>query len=278
MIKMTLFAVVLVLALATSVSTRSLAEVNTAHLSALDKQRIHNLSYAFKVCGYYCGPGWCSDQYIDEGACVATGTWGIPPESSEQCVDNCCRSHDYCCGSGNNLPTCNTAIVGCLDNYDCSGLCADAVWAAMKIVSEWCCGSGCPTYDGGKHFSPAGLSFCNKDINLNLTFGLSNVTASNLISKGTVKCDPAVPYSLNQTSNRIGFGPSNLPMSMRESSFAGLLSPISVAKIADHPDQVVQRVLLHDLMEGSKVWYMPNTRVLFVKIMRTKSYFNMDQC
>lgn len=99
---------------------------------------------AFKVCGYYCGPDWCADTVITEQSCVATGVWGSPSDGG--CADSCCRVHDYCCGEGSDRPACNSALVGCLQSSRCYlSLCGAAVWAAMKMVTNWCCGSTCPT-------------------------------------------------------------------------------------------------------------------------------------
>eukprot|EP00388_Colpodella_angusta_P006213 GDKJ01018570.1.p1 GENE.GDKJ01018570.1~~GDKJ01018570.1.p1 ORF type:complete len:151 (-),score=12.66 GDKJ01018570.1:76-528(-) len=46
------------------------------------------------------------------------------------------------------------------------GVCGAAVWAAMKVVSGWCCGSECPTFTdptvpvtlAGKHFTDGEVS------------------------------------------------------------------------------------------------------------------------
>lgn len=68
--------------------------------------------YSFKVCGNYCGPGWCSGEYIDEKSCFET----MSPQG--QCADQCCRVHDACCGQYDRS-ACNDAIANCL--YDCGG-------------------------------------------------------------------------------------------------------------------------------------------------------------
>lgn len=99
-----------------------------------------------KVCGYYCGPNWCANQVIAEDKCVATGKWGIPAESG-QVVDDCCRDHDSCCGKGVDRASCNVKIVSCIQAKKAYwSFCGAAVWAAMKAVSGWCCGSACPTF------------------------------------------------------------------------------------------------------------------------------------
>jgi len=100
---------------------------------------IERVNSGLKICGNYCGPNYCAGRSIDEGVCVATKVWGSPSDGS--CVDSCCKVHDYCCGSGNRA-ACNNQIVSCVSS--CSGICAFAVRNAMKIVSNWCCGSVCP--------------------------------------------------------------------------------------------------------------------------------------
>jgi hypothetical protein len=117
-----------------------------------------------KVCGNYCGPcrwnsqnttpkkyiitlrcrsplpAWCSRTEIDETLCVQRRIWGGPSDGS--CVDECCKLHDQCCGGGNRA-TCNRAIVNCLTPCG-HAVCADAVWAAMKFLQNYCCGAPCP--------------------------------------------------------------------------------------------------------------------------------------
>lgn len=99
----------------------------------------------FRVCGYYCGPNWCADTVISETDCVQQGIWGTPSESGS-CADACCRTHDHCCGLGVDRNACNDAIVSCIVGASCyESVCGALVWAAMKAVDDWCCGSPCPT-------------------------------------------------------------------------------------------------------------------------------------
>ena len=126
---------------------------------------------AFRVCGNYCGPGWCnggwhSEWDADPNHC---GPEYGPPELSAageaSCEDSCCREHDICCAPGGDGPaglnatrSCNRRIVECLDG--CSGIgggChrgfipvpTDVVWAAMDLVEGWCCGNPCDGAEAG---------------------------------------------------------------------------------------------------------------------------------
>ena len=95
---------------------------------------------ALRVCGNFCGPGWCGATPIDETDCVSENYWQNAVDGS--CIDQCCKVHDHCCGDG-PVPACNRAIANCASS--CSGPCADAVWAAMKFIDTFCCGSACPS-------------------------------------------------------------------------------------------------------------------------------------
>ena len=80
-------------------------------------------SEKFKVCGNYCGPGWCNGMWLKENKCNYT----IPVEShfltGQSCPDTCCRINDTCCGTMLDTSECNKEIVKCLKkcgNYDMS--------------------------------------------------------------------------------------------------------------------------------------------------------------
>ena len=107
--------------------------------------------YAFRVCGNYCGPGWCDAKWEAEVDCDDTAA------TDGSCEDSCCKIHDTCCG--HTTPTtgkasCNTAIVACLDKCGSSKpWCKDKlgipisnklIAEAMDIVEDWCCGAPCP--------------------------------------------------------------------------------------------------------------------------------------
>lgn len=101
----------------------------------------------FRVCGNFCGPDWCANEVISEANCVKQKIWQTVPAAPGQAVDSCCRIHDDCCGQGINRPTCNNALVACIQaNKAYWSFCGAAVWAAMKVVGSWCCGTACPTY------------------------------------------------------------------------------------------------------------------------------------
>jgi hypothetical protein len=103
-------------------------------------------SERFKVCGAYCGPGWCNNQWIHETECNDTYI-------TDSCTDLCCRDHDICCGHYMNVTMCNYEIVNCLDNcdmfsssckYDNIPVLPSVIADTMSIIINWCCGEPCP--------------------------------------------------------------------------------------------------------------------------------------
>jgi len=119
--------------------------------------------FDFRVCGQFCGPGWCNGNWHSEWDSDKThcgpnyGDVEISPfTGAPACADLCCRDHDKCCAPGGTNKTatkgCNAEIVACLAKCkDADVSCTDsllpvpasAVWAAMDIVEGWCCGSPC---------------------------------------------------------------------------------------------------------------------------------------
>ena len=117
----------------------------------------------FRVCGNFCGPGWCNDGWYSEWDSDANhcgpnyGDAEISSITGEpSCADLCCRSHDECCApGGTDLPAtsgCNTELVNCLGNCNpLSATCtnegvpvpAGGIWVAMDLVEDWCCGHRC---------------------------------------------------------------------------------------------------------------------------------------
>ena len=106
--------------------------------------------YAFRVCGNYCGPGWCNGEWLDEGLCDES----VSPEVNNlSCADSCCRSHDSCCGKNKSLQKdCNVQIVNCLSNCNKFSLTctnngipipAGIIEYSMSIIENWCCGTEC---------------------------------------------------------------------------------------------------------------------------------------
>lgn len=110
--------------------------------------------YRFKVCGAYCGPGWCNNEWLDENKCDTS----VEPEyhnlTGYACADICCRHHDKCCGQDRHLQhDCNTEIVNCLSKCDPLSLTCtihelpilpSEIELGMSIVEDWCCGEPCP--------------------------------------------------------------------------------------------------------------------------------------
>ena len=107
--------------------------------------------YAFRVCGNYCGPGWCNAIWEEEAKCNDTA------DTDGSCPDACCKTHDTCCGHttpGTGKEKCNRAIVACLDACgNAEPWCRDKLGVpfaakliadSMGIVEDWCCGAPCP--------------------------------------------------------------------------------------------------------------------------------------
>ena len=80
----------------------------------------NNLSLTYpnmqiRVCGAYCGPGWCNNQWLFQKDCDTS----VEPDhniiTGDSCADSCCQLHDRCCGQDINLQkNCNREIVTCL--------------------------------------------------------------------------------------------------------------------------------------------------------------------
>ena len=130
--------------------------LNIENNSLTDIKKYSLSSERFRVCGSYCGPGWCNNQWLDEDKCDDS----ILPEfhklTGYSCEDSCCRIHDKCCGQNKSLQiTCNKEIVKCLSKCNPLSLTCTfydipvvpiSVETAMDIVDNWCCGSPCPSF------------------------------------------------------------------------------------------------------------------------------------
>ena len=109
-------------------------------------------SETFRVCGHYCGPGWCNNKWIPESQCDYSVTPEYHNKSGMSCTDNCCKHHDECCGQQNNTQSCNLEIVNCLKKcsfiddsctYNLVPVPNFLIKDAMYIVEDWCCGHPC---------------------------------------------------------------------------------------------------------------------------------------
>lgn len=104
----------------------------------------------FKLCGNYCGKGWCSGLQVTEEEC--------PFEAAPVgCTDRCCREHDYCCSglgpTGLNISGCNRAINRCIDACDAGDgeqclvgtfpVPPQMVTFAFHLLDDYCCGGPC---------------------------------------------------------------------------------------------------------------------------------------
>lgn len=114
---------------------------------------------ALEVCGNYCGPTWCSGQKLSEcnvisgDACDRSASDCDEASSTDgSCADDCCRTHDACCGSSDRRG-CNHAIIACLK--ECTQqpgphcyrgdlpVPVDAILVGMELDPYGCCGTSC---------------------------------------------------------------------------------------------------------------------------------------
>ena len=104
----------------------------------------------FRVCGQFCGPGWCGGQKAPEGP-----SCNFSVDSGQSCGDQCCKLHDQCCGGGGPAPmlhSCNCELIACVNACSSSDLCdadgiglpSKAILIGMQPVEDWCCGAPCP--------------------------------------------------------------------------------------------------------------------------------------
>ena len=121
---------------------------------------------AFKVCGHFCGPGWCNNDWRSEdhdasnfcGPDYGDVEHAIWPFSNPSCSDECCRDHDRCCAPDDDSTSgCNAEITACMAKctleYDM--ICTNndlpvppaAIMTAMGLASWMCCGHPCATVE-----------------------------------------------------------------------------------------------------------------------------------
>ena len=108
---------------------------------------------SLKICGNYCGPGWCDGMAIDEKDCLAK----LEPDPEYLLADSCCKAHDICCGHGNRS-VCNDELIKCIFKTTllaapwepiCDGNLIGDFFYAMDWISltvddrAMCCGTFC---------------------------------------------------------------------------------------------------------------------------------------
>mmetsp|Transcript_20607 Transcript_20607/g.66815 ORF Transcript_20607/g.66815 Transcript_20607/m.66815 type:complete len:187 (+) Transcript_20607:3-563(+) len=105
-----------------------------------------------RVCGNYCGAGWCGGECVDETVCDTEN--GVPAQG---CTDRCCQLHDSCCGCYQfeedcDLTHCNSDMVECLaacpSEPDCAGgdgllYSANLLETVFFLLDNACCGVEC---------------------------------------------------------------------------------------------------------------------------------------
>ena len=110
-----------------------------------------------RVCGHFCGAGWCANASINEMNCDINS---VLPEAFS-CQDNCCFQHDLCCQRGSRqlisretYLNCNKEMIDCLDLCNSSSVCtgphgsdfkANEISSVMKLAASLnlCCGTEC---------------------------------------------------------------------------------------------------------------------------------------
>merc|ERR1711907_218291 len=153
----------LVCALAYPVSTNHALIAAAAIIApnmTMNMNMTHPSENSYKVCGNYCGSGWCDGGYNDECSKTEGGRKCVQKSCHEQgptdgsCADACCKAHDTCCGTADRTE-CNRHIVSCLaacptgsGNIGCGWhagikISPRAIQEAMHIVENWCCGEQC---------------------------------------------------------------------------------------------------------------------------------------
>ena len=158
----------------------------------------------FKVCGNFCGPGWCANSHTPEKTCVTSGKWARMKSNSA--VDGCCRAHDNCCGVGNRA-VCNKQIVSCVQSNKAAwGPCGIAVWGYMASTANWCCGSRCPTYiNPDVPLSLAGKVFSDGRVRVSFAAEESENTAAVFTVEAVAPVDVAAEAAFAALANGGGW-------------------------------------------------------------------------
>ena len=102
-------------------------------------------------CGNYCGYRYCGGNAISR---ASDCDWDAPPESlvGDTCADECCKKHDSCCWTRDDISDCNSEMVDCLTECNPMDItCLNGVVpiptpvlaGAMTAFSGWCCSVPC---------------------------------------------------------------------------------------------------------------------------------------
>jgi len=144
-----------------------------------------SIGNGIKVCGNYCGPGWCAGQEQTESQCVANGSWqsGTTVTGSDNCIDNCCKIHDNSCAAGGQqrvdanklLAACATGCI--LNPFDLKLECAETISVTMNAIKGQCCGDQCPVTTA----APPGVTTAKPTTTIPLT------TTTNILATTTPK-------------------------------------------------------------------------------------------
>ena len=140
-----------------------------------------------RICGNYCGPGWCGGKRERFPFDCDTS---VPALS---CNDECCRNHDVCCerydynrSISGPKASCNRGLLDCLtectdgneadtclsrDGYPVPGV---LITVGLQPVADWCCGAPCedsPT-DAQDNLLP--FDFVSNQVQQYFTIGRGN--------------------------------------------------------------------------------------------------------
>ena len=106
---------------------------------------------SFRVCGNYCGPGWCNGKMQSESNCDRKKEVEKWPGMGTSCPDKCCRTHDGCC-TKKKIKNCNKSLINCLEKcgkntISCTNygipVPAGEIQLGMEIAEDWCCNGPC---------------------------------------------------------------------------------------------------------------------------------------
>lgn len=84
--------------------------------------------------GSYCGPGWCGGKAQSEKDCACDKKSLPPPRDS---MDQCCKNHDMCLGSGLIGSKCDDAMCKCLSGVDWTSLTPPPGKDMGWVYREW---------------------------------------------------------------------------------------------------------------------------------------------
>ena len=95
----------------------------------------------WRICGNYCGGGWCAGEWKAEHECYRDGDLQQGDPSGP--ADACCKAHDECCGGPDReIGNCNEVLADCvrgvLDSWQPDPGCSDAMqWLIVEYMNHY---------------------------------------------------------------------------------------------------------------------------------------------